>query len=252
MRRLTLTTPHMKNEDVRAAQTQLKKREWLQGAVDGEFGPDSFRATKRAQYYMGFKELNGVYTIALHKLLTGAAKLSKQQVARRKKRLHKPEQPKRLVLLKEMRERVGKLVEDPPGSNKVPGVTDWYGISGPWCAMVVTRCGVLAKLRAFTRGSRYAYVPYIVADARAGKNGLAITYKPLPGNLVCYDWNDDGVADHVGVFEKWADEAHTQFWTYEGNTSKTNLSNGGNQEHNIRNKSDVQAFVHCHESEVEK
>lgn len=250
MERTSLTSPLTKGPHVTELQKVLKKRGWLQGSVDGEFGPDTMRATKRAQYYMGYAKnnINGVYTRALHKLLTGKAKLSVVQQKRRKERLIKKPAAKlkRVILLNEMKKRVGELVEIPPTSNRVPGVTDWYGLVGPWCAMVLTRCGVIARLRAFVKGSRWAYCPYILNDARAGRNGVAITYFPKPGDLVLYDWNDDGIADHVGVFEKWK-IGGVSFWTYEGNTSKSNPSNGGNQEHNVRNKSDVIAFIHCHE-----
>ena len=250
MKRLSLTSPHTKGEDVRTAQTVLKKKGWLQGEVDGEFGPDTFRATKRAQYWTGFtlRNINGVYTVALHRLLTGDAKPSKDQQKRRAQRLKANDnKPKRLILLEEMKSLVGKLVETPPNSNHVFGITDWYGLTGPWCAMVLTKCGVKAGLRAFKKGSRWAYCPFMLADARKGVNGVAITYDPKPGNGVLYDWDNDGVADHVGVFEKWHVRG-TSFWTYEGNTSKSNPSNGGNQEHNIRYKSDVIAFIHFFEN----
>ena len=94
--------------------------------------------------------------------------------------------------------------ESPAGSNQTP-YTKWYGMVGPWCAMFCTWC-----LRAggrqspsFKQGVSYAYVPYIVSDARAGRNGLSVTSSPLPGDLVCYDWYYDGTFDHVGLFERW-------------------------------------------------
>lgn len=108
---------------------------------------------------------------------------------------------------------------------------EWYGLNGqPWCAMFNTyqyevgAASVHKDSPSFVRGSKYAYVPYIVADARAGRNGLSVTNSPLPGDLVCYDWGRDGLFDHTGLFE-----AGTAFsWTaIEGNTSLANQSNGG-------------------------
>jgi hypothetical protein len=117
------------------------------------------------------------------------------------------------------------VTESPANSNQCK-YTDWYGMLGPWCAMFCTWCDQLggAPTLAFVRGSRYAYVPYIVQDARYGKYGLSITSAPKPGDLVCYDWSWDGEYDHVGIFES----GNASDWTaIEGNTSPSNNSNGG-------------------------
>ena len=129
------------------------------------------------------------------------------------------------------------ISESPPNSNRVK-YTDWYGMVGPWCAMFVTWCFETNSRRespSFVKGSRYAYVPYVVADARAGKNGLFTTDDPQPGDLVCYDWNFDGEYDHIGVFEKWIGGG--QFTAIEGNTSTSNNSNGGSVMRRTRSRS---------------
>lgn len=121
------------------------------------------------------------------------------------------------------------ITESPAGSNKVK-YTNWYGMVGPWCAMFDTWCYVTnehskAPSPSFVRGERYSYVPYLVADARAGKYGLSVTGDPIPGDLVCYDWEWNDEFDHMGMFEKW-----TGLYTFdaiEGNTSTSNNSNGG-------------------------
>lgn len=90
--------------------------------------------------------------------------------------------------------------EYPPGSN-LQEFGRWYGEDGvPWCAIFVSYI-----LSHAGRPFRYAYVPSIVADARANKNGL----HPVAGGkvnltleagypvLACFDWNGDGTADHV-------------------------------------------------------
>src|SRR4029077_8867180 len=95
--------------------------------------------------------------------------------------------------------------ESPANSNKCK-YTEWYGMVGPWCAMFVTWCDQLGgkATTVFGKGTYYAYVPYIVSDARLGKRGRSVTSSPKPGDLVCYDWSWDGEYDHVGVFEAWA------------------------------------------------
>lgn len=120
--------------------------------------------------------------------------------------------------------------ESPAGSNHVK-YTDWYGMVGPWCAMLVTWCyegpsGVWPASPTFdVHASRYSYVPYIVSDASHGRYGLSVTTTPKPGDLVCYDWERNGEYDHVGFFEDWV-SGH-EFTAIEGNTSTSNDSNGG-------------------------
>ena len=119
--------------------------------------------------------------------------------------------------------------ENPPGTNNT-FFGRWYGVNfQPWCAIFATYCFEIEAggSRSFVRGSNYAYVPYIVRDARAKKNGLAIPNAPLPGDLVCYDWRRDGTYDHVGIFEKWQGTSPAAFTAIEGNTSIGNDSNGG-------------------------
>src|SRR5215831_14467365 len=117
--------------------------------------------------------------------------------------------------------------ENPPGSN-MNKYGAWYGMDGaPWCAMFVTWCFETAGKGSpsFKAGSYYSYVPNIVADGRGNRNGLKTTDTPIPGDLVCYDWNFDGTYDHVGIFQAWADTS--SFWACEGNTSGADNSNGG-------------------------
>jgi hypothetical protein len=140
---------------------------------------------------------------------------------------HPPEgfdTPLRELALEQAMSQLG-VKENPAGSNVVK-YTDWYGMVGPWCAMFCTwayeTCG---DSPSFVKGSRYAYVPYIVSDARGGRYGLSVTGTPLPGDLVCYDWSRDGEHDHVGLFEKWT--SSTTFQAIEGNTSTSDNSNGG-------------------------
>jgi len=131
--------------------------------------------------------------------------------------------------------------ESPSGTNgNMFG--SWYGMNyEPWCAMFCTYCFEHVsdgKSPAFVKGSRYAYCPYIVNDAKAGKYGLRVTKDPMPGDLVVYDWHFDGLADHVGIFES----GNSSAWVaVEGNTSTSNNSNGG--EVMRRNRSSGEAAV---------
>ena len=124
------------------------------------------------------------------------------------------------------------ITESPAGSNHTK-YGSWYGVDyQPWCAIFVTWCFELGAddlgldSPSFVKGSRYAYCPYIVADARANRYGLKTTDNPEPGDVVVYDWQGDTVYDHVGIFEKWIDGG-SSFYALEGNTSYSDNSNGG-------------------------
>jgi CHAP domain-containing protein len=133
----------------------------------------------------------------------------------------------RQAALKKAITQIG-VVESPRGTNRQKyGV--WYGMNGvPWCAIFVAWCYENSGKASpsFAAGSRYSYVPSIVGDARAGRNGLRTTGDPIAGDLVCYDWNRDGIHDHVGIFEKWTN-ARSAFSAVEGNTGAASASNGG-------------------------
>jgi hypothetical protein len=123
--------------------------------------------------------------------------------------------------------------EGPNNDNKYGA---WYGLNHePYCAMGVTWCYELgaqdigSDSPSFRKGSYYAYCPYIVSDARSGRNGLRTTDDPAPGDLIVFDWEGDGTYDHVGLFECWT-SGNNQCQTIEFNTSPSSSgsqSNGG-------------------------
>lgn len=143
--------------------------------------------------------------------------------------------------------------ESPYGSNQVM-FSAWYAMIGPWCAMFETYCFETAAKSvgkdspSFVRGIYYAYVPYILGDARNRARGLSITSKPQPGDLVIYDWNRNNVPDHTGIFES----GNAMAWTaIEGNTAHGNDSNGGEVMRRQRRITDAEiSFVRVAEPTV--
>lgn len=216
------------------------------GAVDGQFGEETGRSCIRAKSYFGYAnaDLKPTYGPHLDAFLHGLAQPDAEMVKRAAARQKKAGQtPMREKALHEFLKHVG-LKEHPSGSN-MQRFGAWYGMNGvAWCAISVTYCYIVgAKSKAFVKGGRYAYVPYIVADARAGRNGLQPTKDPRPGDVVCFDW-DGGVADHVGLFKSWLPGAEgSEFHTVEGNTGIGNDSNGGEVMERIRKISQVECFV---------
>lgn len=249
-RTLHLTTPLMRGDDVREAQKRLKgsnavRQNFNPGPIDGQFGGATMRATKRAKFWLGYPYgASGAYDDRLKAYLGGKTLPLAYKLRRRARLRRKPTKPLREKAFDVLAAKVGTK-ESPAGSNRV-WASLWYGLIGPWCAMAVTWAYVTAGSKSFVKGLRYAYVPYIVHDARAGVNGLAVTHEPKRGDLVCYDWNGDGLADHVGLFDHWTHTADT-FATVEGNTAVGNDSNGGEVMRRTRTRSEVQCFVHVAE-----
>lgn len=249
MKTLALTSPMMVGPDVVAAQTLLKSggvlnTDLLRGAVDGEFGPLTARACIRAKYWLGYpeSELAPIYGDKLNGYLKGTARPA-TYLARAKARLIAGAgTPLRLKALSYLTGKLGEK-EEPAHSNRVAWASLWYGIVGPWCAMGATRAYVEAGSKAFVKGSRYAYCPFIYHDALYGANNLQITTDPQPGDLALYDWERNGVSDHCGLFEKWVDKTDGIFQAIEANTSLTSDSNGGEVMRRSRTRRQVQAFV---------
>jgi hypothetical protein len=244
-----LTSPEMHGDDVRRVQWRLNNnrfRKFLSPkARIGYFGPRTKDAVWSAKFWLGYprRHLNGTYGEGLHAYL-GGKQLPYTYRLRRKRRLAASVETQRVRAYRIAVSQLG-VKEYPAGSNKVK-YSLWYGRTGPWCAMFVTWCFVQAgNRRTFVRGSRYAYVPFLVADARAGRNGLSVTINPQRGDVVCYDWNG-GVADHTGIFEGWTNKARGEFSAIEGNTAFFNDSNGGETERRFRHTYQVEDFVRVH------
>lgn len=91
-----------------------------------------------------------------------------------------------------------------------------FGYSGvPYCAMAVSYW--LAQADIACTGFPAAYCPYIVRDAKnAGK--LKAAKDLVEGDVILFDWENDGVSDHVGIVLSNNTAAKT-LKTREGNTN---------------------------------
>ena len=101
----------------------------------------------------------------------------------------------------------------------------YFGYSGvPYCAMFVS--WVLDQAGMTPPGGIFAYCPTGLANARRlGRTRSKNNAKP--GDLVFFDWNKDGVSDHVGIVTA---NRGSYLETIEGNTSagtRGSQSNGG-------------------------
>jgi len=219
-RTLILTTPMRTGEDVKFAQQVLKRHGAYDGEIDGEFGILSAQGSRQAQFELGYARPRAGFGTPLEKLLTGKATPTaamKVRSTQRKKEMANQKQLRKRALA-EMKALIG-TTEHPPGSNHT-AVGAFYGVQDEWCAMTVTMAYVKAGSTGFAKGSRWAFVPNLVAAARSGEHGLTITADPRPGDLVCYDFDNSNFAtsdNHIGMFEKRT--GPNDFQTIEGNIS---------------------------------
>ena len=135
--------------------------------------------------------------------------------------------------------------EQPPGSNsgdrvrQYQAATDVPGTGWPWCMAFIIWCATSAGIAVPYRG---AYVPHFV---RWAKQAGRIRKKPVRGFAVCFDWDNDGVADHIEQVTGIKRGTPT-FYTDGGNTSQGDgsRSNGGEVVNDRpRQLSDVLCFV---------
>lgn len=82
---------------------------------------------------------------------------------------------------------------------------------GAWCAMFLSYCSYKAGLLDVT--GRFAYTPYWVEWFKKNKKWGKT---PKVGAIVFYDWNGDGLANHVGVVQAY--NGHGLMYTIEGNS----------------------------------
>ena len=251
MKTLTLTSPYTKGAEVKEVQGLLKKNPYgsfYTQKIDGVFGPYTANACKEAKYWLGYsnKDITPIAGDPLTQYLDGSKKLPLLNRARRDQRLKAAaaaDSNFRKVALDVAIGEIGTK-ESPANSNKVI-YSDWYGLTGPWCAMFVTWCYTKAGSKHFDPNkARWAYCPFMVADARNSRNGLKMisAAEVKPGDIVLFDWQGDGVSDHVGLFEGWKKKNST-FTAIEGNTSLTDNSNGGEVMRRDRKIKDVICFA---------
>lgn len=92
--------------------------------------------------------------------------------------------------------------EVPKGSNNVIYNTHYYGhaVSGdsyPWCCVFIWDIfRMLGYSGLFCGGEKTAYCPYVVTWAK--NHGMWVTGGYQKGDILLFDWDNDGKADHIG------------------------------------------------------
>lgn len=134
--------------------------------------------------------------------------------------------------------------EFPPNSNKSPyGL--WYepSLNGQkWCAMFVSWVFYHAGLPLGHIQTKNG-IHHCQSAHNYYKEKGRITVNPEPGDIVIYDWEGNGHADHIGIFIKWTTADKTAIEAWEGNTSTGNNSDGGRVMKRIRSRNLIKSFI---------
>lgn len=134
--------------------------------------------------------------------------------------------------------------EVPKNSNKSKyGV--WFGYDGvAWCGMFVSYCYDKGGYPLGNIGFRKGFAGCQSAYAHFKNTGEFVSKEKVRvGDIILFDWNNDGRYDHTGLFVK--DNGNgIDYTTIEGNTAIGNDSNGGEVMQRIRKYDIPVKFVH--------
>lgn len=135
-------------------------------------------------------------------------------------------------------------VESPPNSNKTPyGL--WYAPSlngQKWCAMFVSWVFHHAGHPLGNIQSKNG-IHHCQSAHNYYKEKGRLTANPEPGDIVIYDWEGTGHADHIGIFINWTNTDRTAIEAWEGNTSTSNNNDGGQVMKRVRSRNLIKSFI---------
>lgn len=184
-------------------------------AVDGQMGPLTCAAVQRAKRRMGYPPgaldpdaRDQVAGQLLIDLLIGKRKLPAAYRLRRIRRLaavkaaalvRRRQTQMRLRALAVIKGELGTM--EAGGHSNVIKYTAWWGW-GPcaYCVIGIAWAWIKAGSKAFVKGTRWANTDAMLADAKAGRNGLHLTNDPDPGCPGVIDFEGHSNPDHAITF----------------------------------------------------
>ena len=94
----------------------------------------------------------------------------------------------------------------------------WYGFSSrvEWCACFVSWCADQCGLITSGAVPKFASCPMGVNWFKSNGKWQENSYSPSVGTIIFFDWDGDGVSDHVGIVEKCE---NGRVYTVEGNSN---------------------------------
>lgn len=140
-----------------------------------------------------------------------------------------------------------------PAIDAIKLYVNGYTDAAPWCADAVTYCYKKATNGAWPKKDcfNWRYCPSWYEAARTNKCSLRTMTRDIrPGDPVLFDWNGDGVADHIGLVKRAIPGlvnvvAGPPIETVEGNTGATDsgLGFGDGIHSKWRRRSNVMAYI---------
>jgi len=113
---------------------------------------------------------------------------------------------------------------------------------GAYCVRAASYWYFKAGSVAVARGSRWENTDVLLADAKAGRNGVHLTADPDPGAVFVIDFDGHSDPDHCGIFVK--DLGSGRFQSVEANALLANGKQGVGYH--------TRAFRNCWHMELEK
>lgn len=175
------------------------------GPIDGQFGPRTASAVQRAKRALGYQRRD-VQPTAGHPLvayLRGEKNLGPAMKVRRAARLaararRRKERSKQAVMrLRALAIIKGELGTMERGENVIKYNAWWGWGAVAYCVIGISWAWVKAGSKSFARGARWANTDAMLADAKAGRNGLSLESDPLPGTPGVIDFDGHADPDHA-------------------------------------------------------
>jgi hypothetical protein len=211
------------------------------GKIDGDYGPLTAQATKRAKYWLGYPSdaLNTMFGQTIYEFLREHdwRPLPDSYRKRRDARIaHTATTTPCERAFKEAEKHIGYREEPRHGINDNM-FGRWYTWNFvAWCAIFESYC----FYRSGTPKYRYAAVERIYYDAMNNNNHLFIVRNPKRGDIIGYNIGGDRFA-HTAFFDHWVDDR--TLTDLGGNTGPTSISNGGMVMKQQRSRSMVSFFA---------
>lgn len=205
MRLLEIRKPLMTGSDVKHLQHLLREAGMKPGPLDGEFGPRTGAACGHYKWRIGYAAgtCHPVAGGLLIEYLTGkrrpTAGMRLRAASRRRKERqeHAAQSKRRAMRLRTLAIIRGEIGTREQGENVIK-YTNWWGWGAvAYCVIGISWAWARAGSKTFKRGVFWANTDAMLADAKAGRNGLHLLDQPLPGSPGVIDFDGHSDPDHA-------------------------------------------------------